>query len=233
MEVKVEKTENDVIVRTPYVTDFVKELKSRIPYFERKFENGKWYVKRNETNEATVSALVSKYFEGLKNHVLVAVCNGKSPAVNGMKLVDYGRDFHRARKTCLFSPMWIVRCGDHGSRNYPRFYGAVAFHVLVNEFTKVDAWKFWLLPHDRRLVEKVITLKEKVEGASEVEEIAEIIGDELSKVESLPLTTLDVVQRLDALITLYERENLKQHLSQLRNALSERVKKLDEILEKL
>ncbi len=172
MNVEVRENGEFIVVKTPYLPVFVEEFKKMIPRTERKFENGAWHVKNTPENAKIVRRLVGKYFEELKEALLVAVADGRPPTIGGLSIISYGRDYYSPKSSEFFHVVEAVRVGSTGSKKHPLWSGYVLAIVKINKNIPVEADYYRLF---EKSVDNVETLREFVRG------LGEKYGDDIEK----------------------------------------------------
>ena len=216
-----------IVVKTPYLPDFVKELKASVPSRERSYDekNKVWIIVKNDFNEAIVKKLVHKYFSNLEEYILVAVCEGRVPVVGGLKLLKFGRDWHDIVNSELFHISLVERFGSCGSRKHPEFHGYVVAQILWNYNIKIVADFYRLFPKTPNNLEKITSFVKSLEHDTKVakEKLRQFEPDE-------DLDLSEVLKPLDALVELLNQINTHEKLRELKELLLERVDKIHVIL---
>lgn len=170
-KVKVVERGDVLKVFTPYNADFVKEIK-KIP--TRRWNGEAWEV--NKAYKEEVLELVKRFFpvEEETWHYLFVLSGEKEeyvPAIDGVSVVRFGRDWAEAKSRLPSVEVYWSRLESGGSRKYPYWSGVVVLGYHGRENPRVSGGKWKELyrgkgPIPAELVRKAIAEQQemKVEG---------------------------------------------------------------------
>jgi len=174
-----------ILVKTPYDAYFVEKIKKVFTDSERSYDEAQrlWRINYTQENYQLVEKMVQDHFFNTEEKLVVFKCNGSSPHINNMPLIEFGRDYDRKKRAWNFEVILYKRMESHGSRKHPQFNGLVLAKVLMNKETEIEAGDYKVYPYTKSLHVTAVELMEKAESLEDFDKITEKLDRMVQKLE--------------------------------------------------